>query len=164
MSGREICFFAMILPVFLNFHREEESYTRIYDYEFQFEKKKIFDELVKFVFPVENMFSRPLAWNIAPKFSIKHFFPPERRAGGRGRARFWLPEYACFLPRGSACFGRRAAAAHSSNILRSPPPFYSHLLTNPPHRNPESARSLARFDQWRISAEEASSPPRLERR
>jgi hypothetical protein len=61
MSGREICFFAMILPVFLNFHREEESYTRIYDYEFQFEKKKIFDELVKFVFPVENMFSRPLA-------------------------------------------------------------------------------------------------------
>jgi hypothetical protein len=62
MSGREICLLAMILPVFLNFHREEESYTRIYDYEqFQFEKKKIFDELVKFVFPVENMFSRPLA-------------------------------------------------------------------------------------------------------
>jgi hypothetical protein len=51
-----------------------------YHYEqFQFDKKqKRYSTLVKFIFPVESMFSLPLAGNIAPKFSIKHFLPSRR--------------------------------------------------------------------------------------
>jgi hypothetical protein len=79
MSGREICFFAMILPVFLNFHREEESYTRIYDYEqFQFEKKEDIRRACKICVPCRKYVFAPSRLKHRPEIFHKTFLPSRR--------------------------------------------------------------------------------------
>jgi hypothetical protein len=160
MSGREICFFAMILPVFLNFHREEESYTRIYDYEqFQFEKKEDIRRACKICVPCRKYVFAPSRLKHRPEIFHKTFLPSRRDEREEEDVRgFGFPSTLAFS-RGGALALEGAPRQRTHQISSAPLPHST------PHRNPESARPLlARFDQWRISAAEASSPPRLERR